>query len=169
MFEAMDFGLLFDANRQLLSIGYRVGEGSLDESYYDLLASEARLASFVAIAKGDVPTRHWFHLGRTVTSVHSGVALVSWSGSMFEYLMPHLVMRPAPGSLLDVTNRNIVRRQREYGAERGLPGAFRNPPITRGIWTSHTSIQALAFPVSGSSVPLPIMSSSLLTPLPWRR
>ena len=121
MFEAMDFGLLFDANRQLLSIGYRVGEGSLDESYYDLLASEARLASFVAIAKGDVPTRHWFHLGRTVTSVHSGVALVSWSGSMFEYLMPHLVMRPAPGSLLDVTNRNIVRRQREYGAERGLP------------------------------------------------
>jgi len=121
MFEAMDFGLLFDANRQLLSIGYRVGEGSLDDSYYDLLASEARLASFVAIAKGDVPTRHWFHLGRTVTSVHSGVALVSWSGSMFEYLMPHLVMRPAPDSLLDVTNRNIVRRQREYGAQRGLP------------------------------------------------
>jgi cyclic beta-1,2-glucan synthetase len=121
MFEAMDFGLLFDSNRHLLSIGYRVGEGSLDESYYDLLASEARLASFVAIAKGDVPTRHWFHLGRTVTSVHSGVALVSWSGSMFEYLMPHLVMRPAPGSLLDVTNRNIVRRQREYGVERGLP------------------------------------------------
>jgi cyclic beta-1,2-glucan synthetase len=121
MFEAMDFGLLFDANRQLLSIGYRVGEGSLDDSYYDLLASEARLASFVAIAKGDVPTRHWFHLGRTVTSVHSGAALVSWSGSMFEYLMPHLVMRPAPDSLLDVTNRNIVRRQREYGAQRGLP------------------------------------------------
>jgi cyclic beta-1,2-glucan synthetase len=121
MFEAMDFGLLFDADRELLSIGYRVGEGSLDQSFYDLLASEARLASFVAIAKGDVPTRHWFHLGRTVTSVHSGVALVSWSGSMFEYLMPNLVMRPAPGSLLDETNRNIVRRQEEYGAERGLP------------------------------------------------
>ena len=69
----MDFALLFDSDRQLLSIGYRVGEGSLDQSYYDLLASEARLASFVAIAKGDVPTRHWFHLGRTVTSVHSGV------------------------------------------------------------------------------------------------
>jgi cyclic beta-1,2-glucan synthetase len=121
LFEAMEFGFLFDANRQLLSIGYRVGEGSLDESYYDLLASEARLASFVAIAKGDVPTRHWFHLGRTVTSVHGRVALVSWSGSMFEYLMPHLVMRPAPGSLLDVTNGNIVRRQEEYGAERGVP------------------------------------------------
>ena len=121
LFEAMEFGLLFDADRQLLSIGYRVGEGSLDQSYYDLLASEARLASFVAIAKGDVPTRHWFHLGRTVTSVHGGVALVSWSGSMFEYLMPYLVMRPPPGSLLDETHRNIVRRQKEYGAERGLP------------------------------------------------
>ena len=117
----MDFALLFDADRQLLSIGYRVSEGSLDQSYYDLLASEARLASFVAIAKGDVPTRHWFHLGRTVTSVHSGVALISWSGSMFEYLMPYLVMRPPPGSLLDETHRNIVRRQKEYGAERNLP------------------------------------------------
>ena len=73
MFEAMEFGLLFDADRQLLSIGYRVNDGTLDPSCYDLLASEARLASFVAIAKGDVPTRHWFHLGRTVTPVHSGV------------------------------------------------------------------------------------------------
>ena len=121
MFDSMDFALLFDSDRQLLSIGYRVSEGSLDQSYYDLLASEARLASFVAIAKGDVPTRHWFHLGRTVTSVHSGVALISWSGSMFEYLMPYLVMRPPPGSLLDETHRNIVRRQKEYGAGRNLP------------------------------------------------
>ena len=116
MFDSMDFALLFDGDRQLLSIGYRVNEGALDQSYYDLLASEARLASFVAIAKGDVPTRHWFHLGRTVTSVHSGVALISWSGSMFEYLMPYLVMRPPPGSVLDETHRNIVRRQKEYGA-----------------------------------------------------
>jgi cyclic beta-1,2-glucan synthetase len=121
MFDSMDFALLFDSDRQLLSIGYRVSEGSLDQTYYDLLASEARLASFVAIAKGDVPTRHWFHLGRTVTSVHSGVALISWSGSMFEYLMPYLVMRPPPGSVLDETHRNIVRRQKEYGAERNLP------------------------------------------------
>ena len=121
MFDSMDFALLFDSDRQLLSIGYRVSEGSLDQSYYDLLASEARLASFVAIAKGDLPTRHWFHLGRTVTSVHSGVALISWSGSMFEYLMPYLVMRPPPGSLLDETHRSVVRRQKEYGAERNLP------------------------------------------------
>jgi cyclic beta-1,2-glucan synthetase len=121
MFEAMEFGLLLDTDRQLLSIGYRVNDGTLDPSCYDLLASEARLASFVAIAKGDVPTRHWFHLGRTVTPVHGRSALVSWSGSMFEYLMPTLVMRAPPGSLLDETNRIVVRRQAEYGAERRLP------------------------------------------------
>ncbi len=121
MFEATEFGLLFDDDRQLLSIGYRVSDGALDESFYDLLASEARLASFLAIAKGDVPTRHWFHLGRVVTPVHSGAALISWSGSMFEYLMPNLVMRNPRGSLLDETNRNVVRRQEEYGAERHLP------------------------------------------------
>ena len=121
MFEAMDFGFLFDRDRQLLSIGFRVDDGTLDPSCYDLLASESRLASFVAIAKGDVPTTHWFHLGRTVTSIHGGAALISWSGSMFEYLMPDLVMRAPPGSLLDETNQIAVQRQLEYGAERGLP------------------------------------------------
>jgi cyclic beta-1,2-glucan synthetase len=121
MFEAMEFGLLFDPDRQLLSIGYRVADGVLDASYYDLLGSEARLASFVAIAKGDIPTRHWFHLGRDVTSMSGDAALVSWSGSMFEYLMPNLVMRPPRGCLIDETNRNVVRRQGEYGAKRGLP------------------------------------------------
>ena len=121
MFEAMEFDVLFDPDRQLLSIGQRATDGALDPSCYDLLASEARLASFVAIAKGDVPTRHWFHLGRTVTPSDGGAALVSWSGSMFEYLMPSLVMHAPPGSLLDETNRIVVRRQVEYGAERRLP------------------------------------------------
>jgi cyclic beta-1,2-glucan synthetase len=121
MFEAMEFGFLFDSSRQLLSIGYRVSEGSLDPNCYDLLASEARLASFVAIAKGDLPARHWFRMGRTVTPVDSGSALVSWSGSMFEYLMPSLVMRAPAGCLLEQTNRLVVRRQMEYGAELGLP------------------------------------------------
>jgi cyclic beta-1,2-glucan synthetase len=94
----MEFGFLLDPTRQLLSIGFQVGEGSLDPSCYDLLASEARLASFVAIAKGDVPTRHWFRLGRALTPVDRGSALISWSGSMFEYLMPSLVMRAPTGS-----------------------------------------------------------------------
>ena len=97
MFDAMKFDFLLDPARQLLSIGYRVTDGSLDPNCYDLLASEARLASFVAIAKGEVPARHWFRLGRAMTPVDRGSALISWSGSMFEYLMPSLVMRAPIG------------------------------------------------------------------------
>jgi len=117
----MEFGFLLDRDRKLLSIGYRVPEGALDPSCYDLLASEARLASFVAIAKGDVPVRHWFHLGRAVTPVARGAALISWSGSMFEYLMPSLVMRAPAGSLIERTSWLIVRRQIEYAAKLGVP------------------------------------------------
>ena len=118
---AMEFGFLLDRDRKLLSIGYRAPEGTLDPSCYDLLASEARLASFFAIAKGDVPVRHWFHLGRAVTAVAHGAALISWSGSMFEYLMPSLVMRAPAGSLIERTSRLIVRRQIDYGATLSLP------------------------------------------------
>ncbi len=121
MLDAMKFDFLLDPARQLLSIGYRVTDGSLDPNCYDLLASEARLASFVAIAKGEVPARHWFRLGRAMTPVEGGSALISWSGSMFEYLMPSLVMRAPAGSLLEQTNRLVVRRQMKYGAELGMP------------------------------------------------
>jgi cyclic beta-1,2-glucan synthetase len=121
MVQAMDFGFLFDETRKLFSIGYRISDGSLDSSCYDLLASEARLASYIAIAKGEVPSTHWFHLGRALTPVDRGSALISWSGSMFEYLMPALVMRSPEGSLLTQTCKLIVRRQIEYGQERGVP------------------------------------------------
>ena len=118
---AMDFGFLFNRRRQLLSIGFLAPEGALDTNCYDLLASEARLASFFAIAKGDVAAKHWFRLGRAATPVAHGAALISWSGSMFEYLMPSLVMRAPAGSLLEQTNRLIVRRQIAYAAKLGLP------------------------------------------------
>ena len=118
---AMDFGFLLDPQRKLLSIGYRVPEGALDESCYDLLASEARLASFFSVAKNDVPASHWFRLGRAVTPVGRGAALISWSGSMFEYLMPSLVLRAPAGSLLEQTSRLIVRRQMSYGASLDVP------------------------------------------------
>jgi cyclic beta-1,2-glucan synthetase len=121
MFSAMDFNFLFDQSRHLLSIGYRVPDGTLDPDCYDLLASEARLASFVAIAKGDVPVRNWFQLGRALTPVDRDSALISWSGSMFEYLMPSLVMRAPAESLLGQTDRLVVRRQQEYGGELGVP------------------------------------------------
>jgi cyclic beta-1,2-glucan synthetase len=117
----MDFTFLYEPGRKLFSIGYRVADGELDPSYYDLLASEARLASFLAIARGDVPPAHWFRLGRSLTPVARGSALISWSGSMFEYLMPALVMRAPAHSLLDQTCRLVVRRQIQYGAKRGVP------------------------------------------------
>jgi cyclic beta-1,2-glucan synthetase len=121
MFFAMDFKFLFDNTKKLFSIGYRVQDGTLDSSFYDLLASEARLTSFIAIAKGDVPSSHWFRLGRFMTPVARGSALISWSGSMFEYLMPALVMRSPEGSMLSQTYRQIVRRQIDYGDERNVP------------------------------------------------
>ena len=121
LFEEMDFSFLFDPTRKLFSIGFRVTDGSLDPSYYDLLASECRLASFLAIAKGDVEADHWFRLGRALTPVGRGSALISWSGSMFEYLMPALVMRAHPLSLMDQTYRLVVARQICYGAAKGVP------------------------------------------------
>jgi cyclic beta-1,2-glucan synthetase len=121
MFRAMDFRFLFDNTRKLFSIGYRVTDGSPDPNCYDLLASEARLTSFIAIAKGDVPSSHWFRLSRELTPVGRGSALISWSGSMFEYLMPALVMRSPAGSLLGQTYQLVVRRQIAYGTERHVP------------------------------------------------
>ncbi|WP_145561805.1 GH36-type glycosyl hydrolase domain-containing protein [Yersinia aldovae] len=118
---AMDFAFLLDAERKLLSIGYSLVDNSLDPSCYDLLASEARLASLFAIAKGDVPTRHWFRLGRAATPIGHGAALISWSGSMFEYLMPSLVMRAPAGSLLEQTNQLVVERQQAYGRSLNIP------------------------------------------------
>jgi cyclic beta-1,2-glucan synthetase len=118
---SMDYRFLYDTERQLLSIGYLPSDGQRDQNCYDLLASEARLASFFAIAKGDLPTKHWFRMGRVSTGVEGGPALVSWSGSMFEYLMPSLVMRAPDGSLLAETNRLIVERQIAYGRSKGIP------------------------------------------------
>jgi len=121
MFHGMEFGFLFSPDRQLLSIGYRMDDNTLDDHFYDLLASEARLASFIAIAKGDLPAKHWFRLGRTLTPIDGGAGLMSWSGSMFEYLMPSLVMRAPAGSLLEQTSRLIVWRQQAYGNGLGVP------------------------------------------------
>ena len=119
--DEMDFSFLFDPGCRLFSIGYRADDGRLDPSFYDLLASEARLTSFIAVAKGEAPPSHWFRLSRTLVPVEKGAALVSWSGSMFEYLMPSLIMRTPRGSLLDRTCRFAVTRQISYGEENGVP------------------------------------------------
>lgn len=119
--QDLDFGFLFDKQRGVFVIGYNIAEGRRDNSFYDLLASEARLGSFVAIAKGDVPQEHWFQLGRALTPLDDGKALVSWSGTMFEYLMPLLVMRSYPRTLLDETHRVVVQGQIDYAKQRGVP------------------------------------------------
>ena len=118
---AMDFAFLLDPERKLLSIGFSADDRSLDRSCYDLLASEARLASLFAIAKNDVPPNHWFRLGRTSVVLPDGPVLGSWSGSMFEYLMPILVMDEPDGSLLAQSNLQSVRAQQRYAAGRNLP------------------------------------------------
>jgi cyclic beta-1,2-glucan synthetase len=119
--EETDFKFLLDGERKVFTIGYNVSEGHHDNSFYDLLATEARLASFVAIAKGDVPQEHWFRMGRQLTSVDGGRALISWTATMFEYLMPLIVMRHYRDTLLGETYDAVVSRQIEYGFERGVP------------------------------------------------
>lgn len=117
----MDFSFLMRTERKLLSIGYRVEEHQLDESCYDLLASEARLTSLFAIAKGDLPTEHWFKLGRPIVEIGFRGALISWSGSMFEYLMPPLVMKEPHGSLLNQTSKLVIKRQMQYARSKNIP------------------------------------------------
>ena len=117
----MDYDFLYDKTRHLLAIGYNVDERRQDSSFYDLLASEARFASFVAIAQGQLPQENWFALGRLLTIADGEPILLSWSGSMFEYLMPLLVMPTFEYTLLDQTCRAVVDRQIEYGRKLGIP------------------------------------------------
>ncbi|HEY4246346.1 MAG TPA: glucoamylase family protein [Lacunisphaera sp.] len=119
--SVMDFRFLLDPSRDLFSIGYNVTDRRLDASFFDLLASEARLGSYVAIAQGQVAQDHWFSLGRLLVASEGEPLLVSWSGSMFEYLMPLLVMPSYENTLLDQTYRAVVRRQISYGEARGIP------------------------------------------------
>jgi hypothetical protein len=120
-FAKMDFTFLYDTARKLFSIGYNVTHHRLDASHYDLLASEARLTSFVAIALGQISQEHWFALGRLLTSVDGHSALLSWSGSMFEYLMPPLVMPTYDQTLLEVSCRAALARQIQYAHEHDVP------------------------------------------------
>lgn len=116
-----EYGFLYDKGSRLLAIGYNLTERRRDEGLYDLLASEARLGSFVAIAQGQLPQETWFALGRQLSNSPGGPVLLSWSGSMFEYLMPRLVMPSYPQTLLDQTCLSAVRTQIDYGDKLGIP------------------------------------------------
>ena len=146
LFDEIDFGFLVDPGCRLFSIGYRADDNRLDPSFYDLLASEARLASFIAVAKGQVPPSHWLRLGRVLIPVNHGAALVSWSGSMFEYLMPSLIMYTPRDSLLDQTCRLVVERQISYGKENQVPW---------GVSESAYNIRDLSFNYQYSAFGIP--------------
>ena len=120
-FCAMDFRFLYNAQRKLLAIGYNASQDRRDEGCYDLLASEARMTSFLAVSHGQLPLEHWFALGRMVTMAAGQPALLSWSGSMFEHLMPTLIMPSYRGSFLDLSCRAAVRRQMDYARRLGIP------------------------------------------------
>jgi cyclic beta-1,2-glucan synthetase len=119
--QEMDFGFLFDSQLQVLYLGYNVTAEKLDDWHYGQLASEARIASLLAIAKGDVPQSHWLHLSRSITQVDGTRVLLSWTGGMFEYLMPSLLLHNYEGTLLDQTCWAVVDRQIAYGRQKGVP------------------------------------------------
>ena len=141
----LDF--LFDGSRQLLAIGFNVADHRRDDSFYDLLASEARLTSFVAIAQGQLRQEHWFALGRLLTAFNGPTTLLSWSGSMFEYLMPLLVMPSFDDTLLDQTCKSAVVRQIAYGASRKVPWGMSESGYN--ITDVHLNYQYRAFGVPG--------------------
>ncbi len=120
-FADLQFDFLYDKSQRLLSIGYNVTDHRRDNGYYDLLASESRLSVFLGIAQGKLPQDSWFALGRQLTNPGTSPILVSWSGSMFEYLMPILVMPGFENTLLDQTNKSVVQKQIEYGKKRNVP------------------------------------------------
>ena len=147
MIAGMDFRFLYHPQRRVFHIGFNLDSGQLDHNYYDLLASEARIASIVAIAKGDVPQRHWMHLGRPVTRTEGSFVLLSWSGTMFEYLMPPLFLRSFSGTLLADSARGAVRHQIAYGKAKGTPWGISESGYYR--FDGNQNYQYRAFGVPG--------------------
>jgi len=143
----IEYDFLYDRSRHLLSIGYNVTERRRDASFYDLLASEARLCCFVAIAQGQLPQESWFALGRLLTTAGGEPVLLSWSGSMFEYLMPLLVMPTYEHTLLDQTYKATVNRQIEYGKQRSVPWGMSESGYN--TVDAHLNYQYRAFGVPG--------------------
>lgn len=121
LIKQTDFSILYDEEKRIFSIGFNIEENKLTESYYDLLASEARQASLVAISKKDVPVKHWNNLSRTLTNLNRYQGLISWSGTTFEYLMPNINIKTYPGSLMDESCRFLIMSQMAYSNKIGIP------------------------------------------------
>ncbi|MFH0809079.1 MAG: glucoamylase family protein, partial [Pseudomonadota bacterium] len=158
----MQYEFLYDRARHLLTIGYNVAQSTRDPSYYDLLASEARLSSFVGIAQQQLPQETWFALGRLLTTAGGIPVLLSWSGSMFEYLMPLLVMPTHENTLLDQTYRAAVERQIEYGRQRGVPWGISESAYN--MIDAHLNYQYRAFGVPGLGLKRGLAADLVIAP-----
>jgi cellobiose phosphorylase len=158
----IEYGFLFNKARNLLSIGYNVTERRQDSGFYDLLASEARFSSFVAIAQGQLPQESWFALGRLITTAGGKPVLLSWSGSMFEYLMPLLVMPTYEHTLLDQTMKAAVARHIEYGRQCGVP--WGSSESGYNAIDVHQSYQYRAFGVPGLGLKRGLTEDLVISP-----
>ncbi len=145
--ESMNFKMLYSEDRRLFAVGYNLSQGRLDAAHYDLLASEACLTSFLAVARGDAPKKHWFQLGRPLTRTAGAVALLSWGGTMFEYLMPRLLLPSVPESLLDESRQGAVARQIQYGRQCRVPWGVSESAFS--VVDSSLNYQYQAFGVPG--------------------
>lgn len=158
----MNFEMLVDQRRKLLSVGYDVATQQLNKSCYDLLASESRTATFIAVAKGEIVQESWFRLGRQHTSCQAETALISWTGTMFEYLMPVIWMKSHPGTLLDRTIRSAVRAQQLYATSRGLPWGISE--AAHGKTDQDGNYQYGAFGVPGLALNVSRAGSLVISP-----
>jgi cyclic beta-1,2-glucan synthetase len=149
LFCDVDYSFLFNKTTSLVRIGYNVEEQRKDDSYYDLLASEARLGIFVAIAQGKLPQESWFALGRLLTNSAGESILISWSGSMFEYLMPQLIMPSYENTLLYQTCKATVKRQIEYAGQRGIPWGISESAYNRADVNQNYQYRAFGVPGLG--------------------
>jgi cyclic beta-1,2-glucan synthetase len=161
-FADAEYDFLFDNARHLLAIGYNVAQRRRDDSYYDLLASEARLASFVGIAQERLPQEAWFALSRLLTAGGGAAVLLSWSGSMFEYLMPLLVMPTYEDTLLDRTYKAAVGRQIDYGRQRGVPWGISESGYS--TVDTHLNYQYRAFGVPGLGLKRGLAADLVIAP-----
>ena len=169
----MDFRFLYNENKGLFTIGYNLEEKSMGESFYDLLASESRATSFIAIALNQVPKEHWFKLGRAMTNAFKEKSLVSWSGTMFEYFMPSLIMKSYDETLLGMTYSSVIAAQQKYAESKGVPWGISESAYY--YFDSGNNYQYKAFGVEGIGLKrgledeLVISPYSTLITLPFSR
>jgi hypothetical protein len=160
--DEMNFSMLADKGRNLLSIGFDVSAGKLNRSCYDLLASEARTATFLAVAKDEAPQECWFRLGRQHTVCEGETVPISWTGTMFEYLMPAIWMKSHPDTLLDRAVRSAVRAQQSYGASNGVPWGISEAAY--GKRDEQGNYQYAAFGVPGLALSVARAGSLVISP-----